>query len=141
MPAVQKFSSVADWFAQQSAENHGIFSAVRSIILDTLPPPPLATESLKFHTPFYTYCGLLCYLHVDRGRPVLAFCQGNRLTDPQNLLTGGQKYVRWLRLNPTPPPDLIRSFLHEALVLNEMARPFPVSKAPEPTDKPQNTKR
>ena len=91
---------------------------LRSLVKSTVPP---ATESIKYTVPFYTYCGLLCYLSAKSDHVILAMCEGASLPDPFEVLSGRQKQIRHIVIAPHDsfPENEIRQMLIAAARFNE----------------------
>ncbi|MFZ4619373.1 MAG: DUF1801 domain-containing protein [Bacteroidota bacterium] len=106
-----------------------LMTAVREIILKTIPD---AVESIKYTVPFYTRLGLLCYLNPLKGSNgiYIGFAEGCRMSDPSGILTGKHlKQIRYMefRTRSAIKVRLIKEYLHEAVMLNELKQhPFPL---------------
>jgi len=111
--------SVNSYIAAQAARAVPVLNRLREVVWATVPQ---AEESIKYTVPFYTYCGLLCYLTAKPDRVVLGLCDGASLPDPLNTLTGNQKQIRHIVIAPTDtlPEKEIQFMLMEAARFNEM---------------------
>lgn len=65
---------------------------LRSIVRETVPE---ATESIKWKMPVYEHKKLLCFIAGHKTYASLGFYRGSQLADPEGLLEGSGKVIRY----------------------------------------------
>ena len=118
--------TVDDYINQQTPDHQRILRWLRQLILTS---DPAIRETIRWNIPFYTYHKRhLCYLNVVRTEPVavdLAFVHGTALADEASLLESrGRKTIKSLvsRTVNSPDEDVVRTYLQEALLVDENRR-------------------
>ena len=111
-------ASVDAYISAQSPWSQQALKRLRSFVKSTVPQ---AAESIKYTVPFYTYCGLLCFLSAKKDHVVLALCEGASLNDPFEIMSGNQKQIRHVIITPrdTFPEAEIKQLLVAAARFNE----------------------
>ena len=93
---------------------------LREIIKEVI---PLAEEAVKWHVPYYSYHGALCYINPHSDKISLGFAKGMILSNAQGILRGeGElKQVRYIYFYPGEelPKQTITEILSEAAMINE----------------------
>lgn len=123
-----KAMTVDDYINQQTPEHQRILHWIRQLILTAAPG---INEKINWSVPFYNYRKQpLCYLTVVRAKFVaidLTFMRGVELPDEGGLLEGrDRKMVKSLVIHSLAEwdEDIIRTYLQEALLLNESSGPY-----------------
>ncbi len=113
------FPGVDEFIERQSPEVAELLIQLRSLLHDAVPN---GTESVKWSYPFYSYCGMICYLRPLKTGVALGMYNGTKLMDEGGLLTGEGTMVRHVvvEFNQKIPEDGIRGLLLEAMILNEV---------------------
>lgn len=120
------FNSIGEFLDYLPEEELIILQSLRNIILDTLLD---GKEKLAYNVPFYYRHARICYLWpasvpwggINQGVSI-GFCKGSRLSDPAGFLNkGNRKEVCTRNFTSTGEidPDLLRSYLFEAIELDE----------------------
>ncbi|GAB3639841.1 DUF1801 domain-containing protein [Spirosoma arcticum] len=115
--------TVDDYINQQMSDHQRILRWLRQLILTS---DSDIRERISWKVPFYTcHATHLCYLNVVRSEPMevdLAFVQGSGLPDEAGLLESrGRKKIKSLIIRNVgnPEEDVVRTYLQEALLLND----------------------
>lgn len=125
--------TVDDYINSHAPDQQRILRWLRQLILTS---DPAIREKINWSIPFYTYHGThLCYLNVIRSTAKarstgavavdLAFVQGCNLPDEAGLLESrGRKTIQSLvvRAVADPEEDVVRTYIQEALLLNDNRR-------------------
>lgn len=103
-PAKMKaYGSFSDWKDDQSEENKSIISELQKLIHTTA--PHLAT-TVKWGQGCWTESGTpKIYIHAENDHVQLGFYNGSSLRDPQGLLSGNGKYVRFVKVHSMEEVD------------------------------------
>ena len=121
------FSSIDEFFEFLPDDELKIVNYLRRLIITSIPD---ITEKLSFNVPFYKYHTNICFIwpgsvswgNVTQKGVRLGFTTGYLLTDEHNYLEkGDRKQVYWKDIYDVKEidPDLIRSFLFEALLIDQ----------------------
>lgn len=124
-----KFKSVGEFLDYIPEEELKIVSALRNIILECLPE---CEEKLSYNVPYYYRHSRICCIWpasipwggFDSG-VVIGFCRGNQLSDKINYLEKGNRkkvYTKTFHSVDEIEPDLLKSYLYEAIDIDGMAQ-------------------
>src|SRR5262245_47422529 len=126
-----RLRSVVELWERLPEDERAIMDVLRQIIRATL--PEACTERLAYNVPFYYGKRRICLIwpaSVPRGGfkegVLLGFAQGFRLKDPRGYLRHGTNkvvYYRIFRSADEIDPEAIVELLHEAVALDQDARP------------------
>jgi len=104
-----------------------LVKVLRALVLDTIPE---VTEKLSYNVPYYHRHQTICYIwphsipwgKVKPGGVKLGFSKGNLLNDDSGYLereSRKQVYTKTFFHETEIDPDLVRSFLYEAVELDD----------------------
>lgn len=127
-----KFASLNEFLDYLPEEELRITEALRSIVLDTI---PYVKEKLSYNVPFYSLKRSICFIwpgSVLWGKTKnyegvrLGFIKGHLMEDPDGFLVAGKR--RFILCHDFHnvqeiDPDTVRSFLFQAMVLDETHQP------------------
>ena len=96
-PAKMKnYASFAEWKEDQSSRNQGLISELEALIEQAV--PNLATTVKWGQGCWIDGDTPRAYIHAEDDHVQLGFYNGVSLNDPQRLLSGDGKYVRFVRI-------------------------------------------
>ncbi|MEM7105426.1 MAG: DUF1801 domain-containing protein [Bacteroidota bacterium] len=85
---------------------------------------PQVTVEIKWKVPYFSYCGLLCYINPHPDKASIGFARGTSLSNQQGILAGQRelKVVRYIYFYPgeSLPEQGLTEILLEAAMLNEL---------------------
>lgn len=123
-----KFGSVNEFLDYLPSNELEVVEALRAIVLDTL---PFCKEKLSYNVPFYSRYRTFGFIwpgSVLWGKNKvyegvrLGFTKGYLMEDPDNFLDKGERkqvYTKDFLNIEDIDPDTIRSFLFQAIILDE----------------------
>lgn len=126
---MKKSSEVNLYIQRTPKQLRDLMIVLRTIIHKTLPD---GEETLKYGVPFYTRKGLLCYLSPLKKKDgiYIGFAEGYRMSDESGIFTGKNlKQIRHIQFRKQSDIKkmLLKEYLNEAVVLNELKRnPFSI---------------
>ena len=85
---------------------------------------PKMIEELKWKIPFYSYCGMLCFLNMPKkgDYAIVGFYHGAKLSNTQEkLMATDRKMIRHLLIESVEQANgrIFREILQEAILINE----------------------
>jgi len=96
-----------------------ILQEIHFLIINTLPE---VQYSIKWHMPYYSHQGLLCYLHAKKNKVNIGFHAGVHFSNEQGILSGQHlKQIRHIEVESldSMPVEGIIEVLQEAARWNE----------------------
>lgn len=111
---MKAYESFSDWKDNQSAENKMIIDELEKLITKTA--PHLAT-TVKWGQGCWTDNDTpKIYIHTEDDHVQLGFYNGLFLKDPNNLLSGNGKYIRFIKVRGTEDidPDTFTGLITQA---------------------------
>jgi hypothetical protein len=93
---MKAFDSFAEWKRDQSSQNQRLITALSKIVKETA---PAFTTSVKWGQGCWIQGDTpKIYIHTEPDHVQFGFYAGSSLKDPENLLVGGGKYVRHVKV-------------------------------------------
>ena len=85
---------VEEYIDQFDPAQREILSRLRELIYEVVPD---ATEAIKWRVPTFSLQKNICYIAGFKNHVTLAFYNGNMLTDPDGVLLGTGRYLKYLK--------------------------------------------
>jgi hypothetical protein len=91
------------WLEAVPKSQQNVLQALREAIISV---GPEIVEEIKWRRPCYsTGDKLFCYLHSTKKHATLGFQMGRQLNDPDGLLEGDGKDMRYIKFTPGKEPN------------------------------------
>lgn len=144
-----KFKSIDEFLEYIPAEELKVVEFLRNIIFNCMPD---ITEKLSYNVLFYKLHTNICFIwpaSVFWGKTQtytgvrLGFTNGNLLQDDSNYLNkGNRKQVYWRDFQAISEIDaaLLKSYLFEAIIIDQEKKKEKIAKNRKKTTPPQSTK-
>jgi hypothetical protein len=100
---MKTYGSFSEWKHDQSATNQNLINALKDLIDETT---PTLTTTVKWGQGCWTDNDTpKIYIHAEGDHVQLGFYNGSSLKDPDQLLSGGGKYIRFVKIYDTGDLD------------------------------------
>ena len=122
MPGYKTYQTFDEYFDDQAADKQEIITAMRQLVADAAPE---LTESSKWGQGIWLAGDLpVVYVHTEDDHAQLGFYGGAFLHDPEKILEGKSKYLRFVKIYSAEDIDekLLAPLIRQAAKLDYKTR-------------------